>query len=87
MGLLFHAYPYDYWRYELEDMKLIFADCEIITLKGDPGAQGTFLKAKKRVNQTSTNLNEIALYSMILRNRTLVIPDVEDMSRLAGSDF
>jgi SAM-dependent methyltransferase len=78
-GFPFHAHPYDCWRYELEDMRRIFADFEIMSLKGDPIEPGIFLKAKKRVNQTSTNLNDVALYSMLLGKRTVIIPHVEDM--------
>lgn len=44
-GFPFHAYPHDYWRYKPEDMKQIFADFEIISLKKDP-EPGVFLIVK-----------------------------------------
>ena len=28
-GCLYHGHPYDFWRYEIEDMKHIFSDCTI----------------------------------------------------------
>ncbi len=77
-GFPFHAYPYDYWRYEPEDMKHIFADFEIISLKKVPGPE-VFLIAKKILNQKRVNFRDIALYSIILGRRTLTAPNPEDM--------
>jgi len=45
-GFQKHDYPNDYWRYELDDMKAIFSDCEIRQEK-DPEIPGVFLKARK----------------------------------------
>jgi len=77
-GFPYHAYPYDFWRYEIEDMKKIFSDFEIIKLIKDHEVSGIFLKAKKTSN-TLIDLSNIALYSMILGRRTTLIPKLSDM--------
>jgi SAM-dependent methyltransferase len=77
-GFPYHAYPYDFWRYEIEDMKKIFSDFEIIKLVKDHEASGVFLKAKKILN-ILIDLSNIALYSMILGRRTTLIPKLSDM--------
>lgn len=92
-GFSYHGYPYDFWRYEIEDMKRIFADFEILVLKRDHEAPGVFLKVKKPVNwRRAVDLSNIALYSMILGRRTKTIPNMSDapltrmlMSKLLGS--
>jgi hypothetical protein len=68
-GYPYHPAPYDFWRYEIEDMKKIFSDFEIIKLVKDHEASGVFLKAKKILN-TLIDLSNIALYSIVLGKRT-----------------
>ena len=70
-GFPHHAYPYDFWRYEIEDMKEIFKDFEIIRLQKDPEVAEVFMKAKKPKNYIKPiNLSEISLYSIIIGKRT-----------------
>jgi SAM-dependent methyltransferase len=45
-GFGYHAYPCDFWRYEVEDMKNIFSDCEILKIYNDAKNKGVFLKSK-----------------------------------------
>jgi len=70
-GFPYHAYPYDFWRYEVDDMKKIFEDFEIIELESDLEAPGVFLKAKKPSSYSKqVDLSNINLYSMVLGKRT-----------------
>lgn len=78
-GFPFHSYPFDYWRYEIEDMKKIFSDFDIVALKRDHMGPGVFLKAIKPLNYKPCNLEEIDLYSMILGKKTRSIPEVNEM--------
>lgn len=70
-GYGYHGYPFDFWRYEPEDMKQIFSDFEITTLERDSEAPGVFLKARKPENFHEADLSNYGLYS-ILQNRKVV---------------
>lgn len=78
-GFSLHSYPYDYWRYEIEDIKRIFADFNIISIFPDSEAPGLFLKVRKTEIYKQINLDNIELYSMILGKRTKSIPKMEHM--------
>jgi SAM-dependent methyltransferase len=78
-GFPFHAYPYDFWRYEIEDMRKIFSDFEILKLIKDHEAHGVLLKARKPLTTVKNNLLDIALYSMVLGQRTVSIPKLQEM--------
>ncbi|MEX2750330.1 MAG: class I SAM-dependent methyltransferase [Candidatus Freyarchaeota archaeon] len=81
-GFHYHCHPYDFWRYELEDMKIIFSDFKIECLKRDREAPGVFLKAAKPPKWIPSDLSNIALYSMILGRRTKSIPNPSEMPLL-----
>jgi hypothetical protein len=78
-GFPFHAYPYDFWRYEIEDLRRIFSDFEIIRLIRDHESPGVFLKARKPFNYNPSDLQGISLYSNILGRRTTSIPNPQEM--------
>ena len=46
-GFKYHAYPYDFWRYEPADLRAIFSDLEIITIEQDTDAPGVFMLASR----------------------------------------
>ena len=73
-GFGYHAYPYDFWRYELEDMEKIFSDCEILVLEKDP-AKGVFIKVKKPNNFIENDLSNYELYSIVANKRVKQIAD------------
>lgn len=63
-GFPLHEYPSDFHRFEVEDIKYIFSDCEIIKLEIDPQVPGVFMKAKKPVNFIEKDLNNYKVYSV-----------------------
>lgn len=68
LGFGYHAYPYDFWRYELEDMRLLFQDCEILTLEKDPQDPGVLLKAKK-LSEEVADSSHLLLYNILANKR------------------
>ncbi|OQA01233.1 MAG: bifunctional 3-demethylubiquinone-9 3-methyltransferase/ 2-octaprenyl-6-hydroxy phenol methylase [Planctomycetes bacterium ADurb.Bin412] len=65
----YHGYPYDFWRYEVEDIEVIFSDFNIETIEKDPLAPGVFLKAKKPAGWHENDLTKVALHSMVKGRR------------------
>ena len=72
-GFGYHAYPYDFWRYQLDDMRVLFSDFEITHLVDDPLSPGVFLRARKPEPFVEADLAGHALYSMIIRRRGLSV--------------
>jgi len=68
-GFNYHAFPYDYWRYELADMKEIFSDFEVSRLEKDVKEPGIFVKAKKPVDFKQNDLSDYELYSIVSDKR------------------
>jgi SAM-dependent methyltransferase len=70
-GFPIHGHPWDYWRYEPEDMERIFADFEILTIERDPEAPGVFVKARKPQDSFPfAQLEDIELFSVVSGRRT-----------------
>jgi len=67
-GFYYHGYPYDFWRYEIEDMKNIFSDCVIEKLEKDP-AKGVFIRVRKPVDFVEKDLSDYELYSIVVDRR------------------
>jgi SAM-dependent methyltransferase len=63
-GFMIHEFPHDCWRYELEDMQVIFGDCELLALERDPEAAGVFVKARKPWNFTPCDLTDYTLFNV-----------------------
>ncbi len=64
-GFGYHGYPFDFWRYECEDMRAIFADFIIKRVEKDPLAPGVFLIAIKPLQLFETDLSNYKLYSIV----------------------
>ncbi|MFH0764093.1 MAG: class I SAM-dependent methyltransferase [Candidatus Omnitrophota bacterium] len=74
----YHGFPYDFWRFELDDMSRIFSDLGIEILEKDNGKwDGVFIKAKKPSNFVETDLSPIRLYSAIKKKRLKNISNID----------
>jgi SAM-dependent methyltransferase len=67
-GFVYHGYPFDFWRFEIEDMEYIFKDFIIEKLEKDP-EKGVLIKAKKPEDFKELDLSEYALYSIVADKR------------------
>jgi SAM-dependent methyltransferase len=77
-GFMYHGFPYDFWRYELDDIKYIFGDLRILELSPDPSQIGILLAARKKKNwknYSEAGLGGMALYCILCRNPVLAITD------------
>jgi SAM-dependent methyltransferase len=79
-GVQYHGHPYDFWRYEIEDMRNIFSDCQIEKLEKDP-KMGVFIKAIKPNDFIEKDLSNQALYSIVLDKRIIEIDKKEYAKR------
>lgn len=68
-GFGYHGYPYDFWRYELEDIKHIFSDCKIHALQKDDSDPGAFIKAQKPTQFVENDMTNYKLYSIVVDKR------------------
>lgn len=77
-GFGVHGYPYDFWRYEMEDMRQIFADFTLQELRPDPTEPGVFMLARKPARDWRPQaLTQIELYSVVTRRRVREITGLE----------
>jgi len=74
-GFLYHAFPHDFWRYEIEDMKSIFSDCIIEKIENGRNSLGVFIKVRKPKNFTEKNLSDYQLYSIVVNKRVKEITE------------
>ena len=65
----YHGYPYDYWRYEIGDMKDIFIDFNVLNLCNDTSMPGVLVKAQKPKNYKLKEFDHIHLYSILTGTR------------------
>lgn len=77
-GVPYHGYPYDFWRYEIDDMKQIFADMQIESLEPDPTLAGVMMIARRPEGAfEDADLSDVALYSIVTRKRETDVSDLD----------
>ena len=83
-GFPFHAWPSDFWRYELDDVRQIFSDFDVVTLEKNPESPGVLFVGRKS-SRPAPDLGPVALYSMMLGRRS---PSVQSAANMpAGRRF
>lgn len=89
-GYPYHGAPWDFWRYEVADMRDIFADFTIQAVESDAQEPGVFLSASRPAGDVRpVDLSRIELFSMVTGRRTREIPAgplsrLESMRRIWG---
>jgi SAM-dependent methyltransferase len=76
-GFGYHAFPYDFWRYEIADMQAIFSDLVVEDVRTDPGKPGVFMTARRPDQFTENDLASYELYSIIKDVRCVDVTDAE----------
>lgn len=77
-GFPYHGYPYDFWRFEVEDLHRIFSDFEPVLVEPDPEAPGVLAKATKPGSWQPADLQAVSLHSILTGRRE---PSVEAVVR------
>lgn len=72
-GFGYHGYPFDFWRYEISDIKRISYDLDIKILENDPKSPGVFLLARKPKKFIEKKITNLCLYSIIIEKRASII--------------
>jgi SAM-dependent methyltransferase len=79
IGFPYHAFPWDFWRYENDDMRAIFSDLEIENVESDPTAPGVFMTARRGSRLVENDLSGFELYSMVRRGRCRELNRAEEL--------
>jgi SAM-dependent methyltransferase len=72
-----HAYPDDFWRYELADIRAIFSDFSLEVIESDSVHPGVLFKARKPEVFVQADTRQHALFSMITRREALAVTDAQ----------
>lgn len=70
-GMPYHSWPYDFWRYEKEDIEEIFADFDVLALERDTCDPGILLKARKPNEFQEKDLSKYHLYNIVAGRRCI----------------
>ncbi|QYY36321.1 methyltransferase domain-containing protein [Ruficoccus sp. ZRK36] len=81
IGYPYHGYPTDFWRYEIEDMKKMLSDFEILGIERDESGPGTFVAARKPMDYQECDLDPIELYSVVNGQRTRELSEEDFKSK------
>ena len=78
IGFGYHGWPFDFWRYEVNDLRILLSDLLIETVEPDPLRPGVFIKARKPESFIEHDLTSYKLYSILKSKRCENINDYEN---------
>jgi len=73
-GFQYHGYPFDFWRYELDDLKSLFSDCQLLSLE-PVFNRLVLIKVRKPLDFAERGLAGLQMYCLAAGRRTA---DMED---------
>lgn len=73
LGYPCHGFPNDHWRFEIEDLKIIFKDFSVHEISKDPVNPGVFIYASKPESWNNSDLSNITLFNINLGKKALPI--------------
>jgi len=76
IGFAYHGFPFDFWRYEPDDMRAIFGDLDIAVIERDTASPGVFMLARQR-SPAVERTPAVALHSMITGRREIRVSDTQ----------
>lgn len=79
IGFPYHAFPWDFWRYENDDMRAIFSDLMVENVESDPTAPGVFMTARREAQFVEKDLAPYELYSMVRGDRCRDLNRIEEL--------
>jgi len=77
IGFHYHGYPYDFWRFEPEDVETLTADMMLHVLERDDSSPGVFFVAVKQDDFRETSFEDHKLFSVITGRRCRDVSDTQ----------
>ncbi|MGD0237782.1 MAG: methyltransferase domain-containing protein [Syntrophorhabdales bacterium] len=68
-GVGYHGFPSDFWRYEVNDARILLSDLLIEQIEQDPIEPGVYIKARKPTKFVEHDLTYYKLYSILKSKR------------------
>lgn len=75
-GFPYHGWPYDFWRYEHEDMQRIFGDLDLLAVEPDTASPGIFVFGRRPESFTEST-PDLALMSIVTGRRQRRVTDAQ----------
>jgi SAM-dependent methyltransferase len=77
LGFDYHGHPFDFWRYEVNDARILFSDLRIETVERDPEMPGVFVRARRPESFKEHDLTHYNLYSVISSKRCSDVGEID----------